>query len=287
MSKKAVCSESAMSRTNSTLTIHQAHELIQRLEKAGSFNSRWAQMIIQNDDYARRIVSFIQEGGQQETASQQQAREIMGERFLGVREVAEHLGIILMTDELKRIAAIPFKEETLQRYKETHLLFLGVNHNPDGHFLTINKLRLMFPRGGNPQFYLYKEDKGSWFDLQNFAIITRPQLGWYFIRTDILEDSRSKGFNEQMKLLQPNEYLENAVLYVYAKILFYLARGITIFKNTWTRCGDLRGKGQKNHTCIGYYGGPYGLCCNIGIGFGYDSEEGYQMGIAPAIKPDN
>jgi hypothetical protein len=269
-----------MSRTNGTLTIHQAHELIQRLEKVG-FNSAWAQRIITNFDYAKRILSFIKEGGQQETASQQLARGIMGPRFLGVREVAEYLGVILTTEELERIATVPFKEETLRKYKETHLLFLGVDHDSQGFNMVINRLREMFPRGGNPQFDSYQGDRGSDY-LKDFAIISRVKLSWYLIRTDILEESRSKEYDEQVKLLQPNEYLENAVVYVYAKILFFLARGIVIFKNTWARCFDLSSFGPT-YECVGSYGGSYGSC-SISIGCKAQNAP-YHIGIAPAIKP--
>ena len=281
VSKKAVCSESAMSRTEA-INIHQAHELILRLEKVG-FDSAWTQRIITNHDYAQRIVSFIREGGQQETINQQKARQIMGDRFIGVREVAEHLGIILDNDQLKRVAYIPFKEDTLQKCKDTHLLFLGVSWNAYGQGLTINKLREMFPKGGNPRFVLYKGDNASWFDLEDFALLITPEIRWYLIRTDILEESRSKGFNEQMRLLQNNEYLENAVVYVYAKILYYLARGIVIFRNTWTRCSDLRDRGP-NHISIGSYGDPYGSC-EIRVGYG-DSQTRHLLGVAPAVKPD-
>lgn len=286
MNGKAVCSESAMGRTRA-ISLHQAHELIQILEKVG-FDSVWAQRVITNHDYAQRITSFIKEGGQQETVRQQKAREIMGERFLGVREVAECLGVVLHDGELKQVATIPFNEETLQKCKDTHLLFLGVKWSARGRQLTINELREIFPRGGNPHFDLYAEDKGSWFDLEIFARSTTPELKWYLIRTDILEESRSKEFDQQMRLLRPNEYLESAVVYVYAKILSCLARGASMFGNTFTRCDDVREERRErnhNHIAIGSHGGPYGSC-DIVVGYTYDGEEGYQLGIAPAVKPD-
>jgi hypothetical protein len=285
VSEKAVGSKSAMSRTG-VINIHQAHELIQRLEKVG-FDSAWAQRIITNHDYAQRIASFIREGGQQETVSQQKARQIMDERFLGIRELAEYLGVILDTEELKRVVTIPFKEETLQKYKDTNLLFLGVGWDASGLRLTLNQLRKIFPKGGEPHFDLYEEDKGSWFDLEIFARSTTPELKWYLIRTEILEESRSEGFDEQMRLLRTNEYLENAVVYVYAKILFFLARGISIFNNTFTRCDDVREERRErshNHVAIGSNGVPYGSC-GITVGYTYDGEEDHKLGIAPAVIP--
>lgn len=282
MSEETVCSKSAMSRTNGTLTIHQAHELIQRLERVGDFSPAWAQMIIGNHDYAQRIVSFIHEGGHQETVSQQQARQIMGKRFLGIREVAEHLRIVLDNSDLEKVATIPFKKETLEKYKETHLLFLGVVHDSQGFNMVINRLREMFPKGGNPQFTSYRGDKDSHY-LEDFAIISKTKLRWYLIRTAILEESRSKEYDEQVKLLQSNEYIENAVVYVYAKILFFLTRGTVIFKNSWTRCFDLSSRGPT-YECIGSYGGSYGSC-TIAIGC-HAQNAPYHIGIAPAIKPE-
>lgn len=140
----------------------------------------------------------------------------------------------------------------------------------------------MFSRGGNPQFDSYRGDRGSDY-LKDFTIISRVKLSWYLIRTDILEDSRSQEYDEQVKLLQPNEYIENAVVYVYAKILFFLARGIVIFKNTWARCFDLSSFGPT-YECVGSYGGPYGSC-SIAIGC-HAQDAPYHIGIAPAIKPD-
>lgn len=286
MSGKAVGSENTTMGRTRIISVHQAHELIQRLESRG-FDPIWAQRIIINGDYAQRIVSFIKGGGHQETISQQRAREIMGGRFLGVREVAEHLGVTLQDDELKKIEVVPFKEVTLQKAKDAYLLFLGIIYE-HGQELTINHLREMFPRGGEPRFDLYAEDKGSWFDLEIFARSTTPELKWYLIKTDILEESRSKGFDKQIQLLQTNEYLENAVVYVYAKILFFLARGISIFQNTFTRCDDVREERRErshNHVAIGSHGAPYGSC-GITVGYTYDGEEGCQLGVAPAIKPD-
>jgi len=123
MREETVCSKSAMSRT---LSIHQEHELLMRLEKAG-LTKTLAQRVITDKVLAGKIVLFIRRGGLEypyaPSPSQLTAMKIMGENCFGPEKLAECFDIVLTEPELRKITKIPFSEATLQKHNDTHILF--------------------------------------------------------------------------------------------------------------------------------------------------------------------
>jgi hypothetical protein len=210
------------------------------------------------------------------STSQKQTREIMGKNFLGVEEVAEHFGIQLNREELAKIAEIPFTEATLQECKDTHILFLGVNHDKAGKPLTINRFREMFPKDGQPRFYSYQD---SWYDKEKFATKETPELRWYLVRKSILEESREKTYNQQEKLLKENEERERAIVYIYGMLLMFKATGERLFENDYVWCNDLGSVGYR--VAVGYFDSG-GLRVDYWWGGAYL----HFLGLAPTRKFD-
>lgn len=187
-------------------------------------------------------------------ARQRIAQKIMVQNFLGPKEVAKHFGIRLNEEEMTKVAKIPFRDKTLQECKDTHILFLGVNHDKTGKPLTINRFREMFPENGQPKFYSYQ---GSWYDKEEFANKETPDLRWYLISKSILEKSRSKTYKQQEKLLKESEERERAIVYIYGMLLMFKATGERLFKNDWVWCKDVSSGGERVSVGSFYSDGLY------------------------------
>ena len=149
------------------------------------------------------------------------ARDIMGEDFLGTKEVAQAFGNFWLQGLQKSILhSVPFSVATLKKCKaDGFKLFLGINQNRNGDVLTIKCFRGMFPE-------LFGEKDN--FSFHGFAKRTvEPE--WYLVKGSIVEESRKKPYQDQEKILNGNEYRENAVLYVYLMCLMYKVRGERLF----------------------------------------------------------
>jgi hypothetical protein len=248
------------------------HEGLITLRKAGMTHALWAKLT-ESEELATKVVAYIQRGGYDPTTSQKRAREIMGKNFLGVEEVAECFGIQLTQEELTKVAEIPFTEATLEECKDTHILFLGINHDKEGKPLTINRLREMFPSTGQPRFWSYQ----FWYDKEKFAAKETPELKWYLIRKTVSEESRSKNYIEQEKLLKENEERERAIVYVYGILLMSKARKERLFEQDYVWCTDLDSGGYR--VCVGYFGSR-----GLGISYYWGSRYDHYLGLAPARK---
>ncbi|UZE93410.1 MAG: hypothetical protein IB617_01080 [Candidatus Nealsonbacteria bacterium] len=210
-------------------------------------------------------------------ARQRRVQKIMGKNFFGVEEVAKYFGIQLTKEELSKIAEIPFSDKTLQECKDTHILFLGINRDKEGKPLTIHRFKEMFPENGQPKFYSYQ---GSWYDKEEFANKETPELRWYLMRKSILEESRSKTYEQQEKLLKENEERERAIVYVYEMLLMFKATGERLFKDddcVWCKDIDVAGF----HVYIGEFGLE-----DFSVGYWWGDDGWDNMGLAPARKFD-
>ncbi len=208
--------------------------------------------------------------------SPQRAREIMGDNFLGVDAIQKAFGVRLTEQERPDIQRVPFSEKTLRECKDSHILFLGIARDPSRQPLTIQRLREMFPAGGQPRFRSYPKP-GEIRDA--YATKDTPDLRWYLIARNLRQDSRSKPYWQQEQFLEPNEYRERAVVYVYMMFLVHKARGERLFPDDLVWCKS-----------TGSDGAP--------VAAGYFRSEGLYVsdwwlrpdehfGMAPARKPDS
>jgi len=208
--------------------------------------------------------------------SQKLAKTIMGKNFLGAEEVSKHLGVRLTDKELMRALSVPFSEATLRQCKDTHILFLGVDHDEKDTPLTIRRLRMMFPATGQPRFRSYpkrSEPHNSYADDET------PQLRWYLIARSLREESRSKPYWQQEQFLKENEYRERAVVYVYMMLLVYRARGEWLFERDLVCTKDVGSDGAP--VAAGYFDDE-GLYVSD-----WWVERDQHFGLAPACEPDS
>lgn len=139
----------------------------------------------------------------------QEARELFGKDFLGPEAALKTFGVSLTPEEIKTIERIPFSKAELEKAKELGMmLVLRVSHDKEGKPLTINRMREVLAgedKLGNPdkkkQKLFYRQPGEGWYNEEAFAK-QAANLGWGLAMKAILEESRSKNWDEQEKVMQ-------------------------------------------------------------------------------------
>ena len=221
--------ESIISRT---LSVHQEHQILLALEKAG-LNSDQAQKVIasKDNDLAIKIVRFIDNGGFEPTTSQKRARKIMGANFFGVEEAIKYLGVNPTRQQTATLAEIPFSEEALTASKDTHIL------------IAVFPLSTLEIRGKAPQNQRLFYDQ-SWYNKESFAK-ERGEVSWHLIRRTPVPNSTSKTWDEQQALLSKDEETPTARIMTYMIIGHFLATGVRLFENIYVRSSDVASDGYR------------------------------------------
>jgi len=247
-----------------TLSVHQEHEVLLKLETAG-LTDELAQRVIDSkgNDLAMKVVRLISNGGFEATTSQKRAREIMGRNYFGIEEAIRHFGVNPSRQQLAALAEVPFTEATLEECKNTHVL------------AAVFPLSILEIRGkilGNQRLF-YNQD---WYNRESFAK-DRREAEWHLVRKTPVPNSTGKTWNEQQALLAKNEETPTARVMVYTIIGHFLATGERLFENIYVRCSDVVSSGSRVH--VGGFG-SYGLGVRSGWGvLRYD-----YIGLASARK---
>jgi len=218
--------------SNRKLSVHQEHELLQKLEDAG-LTDELAQAVIEStsNGLAKKTVVFISRGGYEATTSQKLAREIMGRNMVGIEEGVQCFGLTPTDEQLKTLSDVPFSEDVLRAHKDTHVLVANLG-------LSIVDIRSKVAGKGK---IFYGQD---WYDNQKFAK-KAGQVGWLLIRKDQVPNSTSKTWNEQQALLGKDEYTPTAQEMIYAMVGYFLATGERLFEHIYVRCSDLTSVGIR------------------------------------------
>jgi|GEM_PF-1878307 len=134
------------------------------------------------------------------------AKEIMGEDFLGRREVEKALGIKI---DPEKVPEIPFSEEDLQRAKKLGLfLILRVDKMANGKRLNIENISRLLKGKGRPggRVLIQDNDNGgifeeAWFSNEHFAIEEAPRVSWALTSRGLIYDSTGKDFIKQTEVI--------------------------------------------------------------------------------------
>lgn len=222
-----------------TLSVHQEHELLLKLESAGLVPDLATRVITSKDnDLAEKVVRLIANGGFEPTTSQKCAREIMGRKMFGIEEAIAHFGINPTKQQLLALSEIPFTKPTLETCKDTHIL------------VAIFPLSILEIKGRakSAERLFYDQD---WYNKQAFAK-ERGEIEWRLIRKTPVERSTSKTWDEQQALLSNEEETPKARVMVYTIIGHFLATGERLFENIYVRCSDVDSGGLRVN--VGYFG---------------------------------
>ncbi len=180
--------------------------------------------------FAKRLVAFWKAGAVTgdpipDSESQAKARAIMGKNFLGLEEVRRGYGIALPAPQL---AEIPFSEETLQAYKDTHVLVAG-------GALSVNEIREIVESA------FYDTD---WYNCEPFANDKKVSVRWYLLRKEPVPESRCKTYDLQTALLKDEE-VPFACEVIYMVILYWLMHRERLLPYVYVRCQDKGSDGDR------------------------------------------
>jgi hypothetical protein len=185
--------------------------------------------------YVERVVRFARNGGFVPTSSQNEARAIMGGNFFGVEEAVKHFGVNPTERQLGALKEIPFSQEILKAHRKTHIL------------VAVFPISILDIRGKDERKLFYSH-QDAWYNTQKFAK-DAGTLGWKLVRKTPVEDSFSKNWAEQQKLLAKTEETPTAQVMVYTIIGHFLATGKRLFENVYVRTSDVDSDGSR--VCVG------------------------------------
>jgi hypothetical protein len=192
---------------------------------------------------ATRVATLCYHNGYEPSVSQAKAREIMGKNFFGIEEAQKHFGVIFSKRQLAYMAEIPFSEEVLNKYKDTHIL---VAYAP----MAIVAVRartasVKLP----PKHRMFCEQ--NWYD-NNEVGNSAGTLEWHLVRKTSVPKSKSKTWQEQQDLLDRKiDETPEANVMVYTIIGHFLATGERLFENEYVRTRSLVSVGLR--VFVGYF----------------------------------
>lgn len=167
------------------------------------------------------------------SASQEQARAIMGSNFYHLSDAARHLGVTYSEEQQVELAEIPYSVATLEACRDTHILFPGYPLN----ILNLRKrVRTAFR-------------KQDWYNQEDFARKAKVGLRWYLIRKTPVPNTTNKNLADQQKELAGNESVPRACEVIYMIMLHFLATGERLFEGVYVRCSDVSSSGDR--VCLG------------------------------------
>jgi len=202
-------------------------------------------------------------------AELEEAREIFGKDFLGPEAVQKTFQIELTPEELEAIEHVPFSREELEKAKELGMmLVLRVPRTQDEKPLTINAMREMFKEEdvlGDPQkkkskIFFSKSGEG-WYKDEKFATEATTQLGWGLVAKNVLQESKSKDWNQQEEILKKwaeeqgwdpaTVRRRTPVEVTYDTLLAYGTNQESLLENVydWTATES----SQRNPVCVGFF----------------------------------
>lgn len=171
-----------------------------------------------------------------------EAKEIMGDNFIGVDELRLMKEMRLKIP--RELPEIEFSTEVLNEKKDDYLLVLGLSEFDDGEPVTIRKMIEIF--GKNPELNepcFYNQD---WYEKEEF-IDVQMESQWFLIKKDVFEDSRAKQPDE----LQKKYRFPSAVRCCYSFFVAWLCQNIKLWYHDFVWCCD------KDHNSDRIYVGKY------------------------------
>lgn len=170
--------------------------------------------------------------------SQERARQIMGRNFFGIEEAIHHFKITPEPTELAALSflegEVPFSEEVLEFYKDTHIL------------IAVFRLSILDIKDKIDLFENFRDHKEA------FAK-DRGKTSWYLVRKTSVPGSTSKSWNEQQAMLPKNEETLSAQVMAYTIIGHYLATGERLFDDVQVRTSSVDSGGHRVNVGPGHF----------------------------------
>ena len=257
--------ESMVSQTDErTISVHNEHEFLLKVEKAG-LTDELAQRVIDSkgNDLATKVVRLIQNAGFEPTTSQKRSREIMGRNFFGVEEATKCFGVNPTRQQLVALSEIPFSEAVLEQSKDTHVLVAVFP-------LSILEIR------GKVEYQLFYSHEDAWYNKQSFAK-ERGEASWQLVCKTSVINSTSKNWQEQQALLGDDDEVPSARVMVYTIIGLYMATGERLFESVYVRTSSVYSDGS--HVRTGDFDSE-----GLDVDYGWDGFGDGYIGLASSRK---
>jgi hypothetical protein len=241
------------------------------------------------DAYAKRVAEFMLRGGLEGSVHQKLARAIMGKNFFGIEDWSALYGVNFSQKQLRAIAEFPWGANILNSpcpfhkgntIRKTHVAFLGLDRFM-GKSLTIMKWKETNLTTGQPKFYSFPPDYYSyecWYENEKLANQLTCAFRWYLMPLQIVPDSESKTYQDQMAMF-PKEYeVPFAIEEVTKDLLYHRKNGTPLNPSRYGRCQDV--SSNSGRVSIGHF-------CSDGLGINRwtnDDCRDYDVGLAASRK---
>ena len=164
------------------------------------------------------------------------AKEIMGENMIGIEELS---GMSVLSFAIPQsIPDIPFSRNELNEKRNDYYLILGLTEFSDSKYITIRNMIDVFGKNAElsePCFY-----NQDWYDNEEF-IDRRMESGWFLIRKNVYEDSRSVQPYELMKKYT----FPSAIRCCYSFFVLWLSKGEKLWYHDFVWCSDTDHNGDR------------------------------------------
>jgi len=211
-----------------TLSVHQEHELLLKLESAG-LDAELAQKVIdaRGNKLANKLVNVLR-NGQPQQKGYEPARNILGDDFISPEEVAEARGVSYTPEQLKQLADTLPTQEQLQWCKDNG--YAVVAGSP-------TEMSLLDVRSAKSSLFYSKTE--GWYANQPFAANEKVSCRWLAIRKTEVPNSLNKKWDAQQKLLSDVEQVPNAAEMSWFITTYYEVRGVYLFKGVYVRTSSV------------------------------------------------
>lgn len=165
-----------------------------------------------------------------------EARKIMASNFIGPDELS--LFTLQPFDLSGAECIIPFSQEELLAKKDHYLLIYGASKFEDGTSVNIQNIKKIVSNCNDDRMpVFYNQD---WYEKEEF---TRLQMkeGWFLIRKDVYENSRSVNPEELLK----HYMFPSAIKCVYSFFVAWICNNMKLWYEDFIWCNDVDHNGDR------------------------------------------
>jgi hypothetical protein len=196
------------------------------------------------------------------------AQSILCNDFITAEEVMRAPGDFAYTDEQVRLLSETIPSEDILRWcKENSYAVMPAPRSP----LSLLNVRELHSNN----FYT---KSGGWYANQKFASDDRTGSGWLAIKKTPVQNSTSKTWDEQNKLLSGVERVPNAAEMSYFIMTYFAVRGVRLLENVYVRTSSLDSDGYR--VLVGDFGAG-----GLDVSDYGDDDRNSDVGVSAARKP--
>lgn len=206
--------------------------------------------VIGDHEHARMVARAMAQDLFRPTASQVEAREIMGKNFFGIEDAIKYFEVYPSKIHLACLDEVPFPQHVLRAHKNTHILVAIA------YPLSIVDMRNICHRlYGEKLFEYYAQDHDS----EPF-MNEKTAVGWLLMKkepSDEIEEDNAL-FSVPDGLFPKEDERTEIHKAVYATIAYRLKTGERLLTNTYATC-VYKHPSMNQYICIGHKDGPLSI----------------------------